>query len=299
MRNINSPFWRFLRNAAVTGLGLLVLGTLVRGQAVKPSVTDEPETAPLNRLFGLREKVRDLHPLLAKLYPVAVAKDKTLRIFTPDEAAKTYVLSKTVPEPFPIPEGIRAAFPLEALGGGPACVVTPEVFTQADGFVFILHEFVHCGQWATVEDKLKETLGLYRRAMEKKDYMWELQHPFPYDDARFVAAYGAMFAALRSGDGAGVRRSRTELAGLLSADDFDYMTWQEWKEGLARHIENAVRARVGLPPNNGGLERPYTRVTFYAGGDRLIGFLAQADTQVPADLERTFAALRSIQVPRP
>ena len=255
----------------------------------------EPEIGPLNRLFGLRETVRDIHPVFAKLYPVAVAKNKTLRIFVPDEPTRTYVLSKTVPEPFPIPKGIRAAFPLEALDGASACVVTPEVFDQADGFVFILHEFVHCAQGATVEPKLKGELGIYRKAMEKKDYSWELQHPFPYEDLRFVAAYTAMFEALKAGNNASVRRSRKELASLLSTDDFDYMTWQEWKEGLARHLENAIRARLKLPANDAGLGRPFTRVTFYAGGDRLIGWLARSDPSIAADLEKTFRAIRSVR----
>jgi hypothetical protein len=281
------------KRAALAGLGLLVILILSWGGPVEPAVPDAPEIVPLNRLFAIRDKVRDIHPLLAKLYPVAVAKDKTLRIFSPDETAKTYVLSKTVPEPFPIPTGIRAAFPLEALGGGPACVVTPEVFTQSDGVVFILHEFVHCGQWTTVEPELKEGLPLYRKAMEKKDYSWELQHPFPYAEPRFVSAYGNMLAALEAGDGPRVRQTRADLAGLLSDDDFDYMTWQEWKEGLARHLENAIRARLELPANDGGLERPYTRVTFYVGGDRLIGFLAKSDPSIPGDLVKTFQAIRA------
>jgi hypothetical protein len=279
-------------------IALLVLALLPspgQNAAAAPSLAAaEPEIAPLNRLFALRETVRDIHPVFAKLYPVAVAKDRTLWIFVPDEGAKTYVLSKTVPEPFPIPTGIRAAFPLEALGGAPACVVTPDVFVQSDGLVFVLHEFVHCAQWTTVEPKLKEGLGIYRNAMAKKDYMWELQHPFPYEEARFVAAYRAMLTALATGDGAGVRKSRTVLTSLLNQDDFDYMTWQEWKEGLARHLENAIRARLNLPANDYGLGLPYTRVTFYAGGDRLIGWLSKADPAIPADLEKTFEAIRSV-----
>ena len=272
---------------------LLALALALAGGPRPAAGSSEPEIGPLNRLFGLRDTVRDIHPVFAKLYPVAVAKDKTLRIFIPDEAARTYLLSKVVPEPFPIPKGTRAALPLEALDGASACVITPEIFDEADGFVFILHEFVHCAQGATVERKLKDELGIYREAMAKKDYSWELQHPFPYTDVRFVAAYAAMFDALAAGDGALVRKHRAELARLLSADDFDYMTWQEWKEGLARHLENAIRVRLKLPVNDAGQARPFTRVTFYAGGDRLIGWLSKADSAIPADMEKTFRAIRS------
>ncbi len=46
------------------------------------------------------------------------------------------------------------------------------------------------------------------------------------------------------------------------------MTWQEWKGGLARYLENAIAVRLGQPANHGGLEPPFTPVTFYRAAKR-------------------------------
>ncbi len=248
----------------------------------------------MKEIFAWREKIRDIHPVLAKLYPVAIAEGKKLLVFEPDEPAGAFVFRKSVPEPFPIPQGIRAAFPLEALGGNPACVVSGEVFEEPAGYVFIFHEFVHCAQWADGERALKERLGVYRDAMARKDYSWELNHPFPYADPPVTAAYTGMLKALGAGemvDDAAVRASRADLRRLLKTPDFEYMVWQEWKEGLARHLENRIRERLGFAANRGGATPPYDRVLFYAGGAALIGWLSRKDPAVPVDLEKTFEAL--------
>ena len=47
----------------------------------------------------------------------------------------------------PVPEGVRAAFPLECLDDRCACVVTPDAFESAEGLATIFHEFVHCRQY--------------------------------------------------------------------------------------------------------------------------------------------------------
>jgi hypothetical protein len=48
---------------------------------------------------------------------------------------------------------------------------------------------------------------------------------------------------------------------------------QKLKEGLARYLVNRLRDVVGLSENRGGENPPFTRVTFYSGGDKLIRFL--------------------------
>jgi hypothetical protein len=272
--------------AAVTGSAATVPSSALQA----PASLQAPSYAEsLKEIFVLREKVRDIHPALANLHPVAVAEGGKLLIFTPDESRRAYVLSATVPEPFPIPKGIRAAFPLNALEGKPACVVTPEIFGEPDGLVFVLHEFVHCTQWVTCETRLKEGLGVYRSAVQRNDGMWEIQHPFPYGDAAFTAAYSRMLQGLRSRDGAAVSEARAALRGSLDPDDLEYMVWQEWKEGWARFLENRVRQRVGLSENRGGEKPPFSRVTFYAGGDRLIESILHGDPGI--DMEKTFRVI--------
>jgi len=261
-----------------------------------PSLRDVSSYAEsLREIFSLRDQIKNIHPILENLYPVAVAEGEDLLIFKPDETRKIYVLEVRTPAPLPIPKGIRAAFPLEALGNKPACVVTGEVFDSREGYVLIFHEFVHCHQFLTCEPKLKERLSVYRRAMEKKDYMWELQHPFPYTDPAFERTYRRLLKALDSGAEAAVLESRQELRRILPEEDYDYLVWQEWKEGLARFLENRVRVRLGLAMNVGGRRGEFSRVSFYAGGEGIIQFLAGRDVNIPRDIEKTFEAIYSLK----
>jgi hypothetical protein len=281
---------------------ILIMGMAlfsVKGSAVRTSPfqdrTASTYAESLREVFSLRDQIKNIHPILENLYPVAVAEGEDLLIFKPDEVRKIYGLALRTPAPMPIPEGIRAAFPLEALGNKPACVVTGEVFDSLEGYVLIFHEFVHCHQFLTCEPKLKERLLVYRRAMEKKDYMWELQHPFPYTDPAFERTYRRLSQALDSGDKPAVRESRSVLRRILPEIDYEYMVWQEWKEGLARFLENRIRVRLGLAENNNGLEGSFSRVSFYAGGEKMIRFLATRDANVPRDIEKTFEAIYSIK----
>ncbi len=70
-----------------------------------------------------------------------------------------------------------------------ACVVTPDVFDELDGYVTILHEFVHCYQYTTCEPGLKEDLTVARQAEQTGEMIWELQYDFPYTDPAFTALF--------------------------------------------------------------------------------------------------------------
>jgi len=175
--------------------------------------------------------------------------------------------------------------PLGFWGNRIACVVTPEVFIEPGGYAIIFHEFSHCYQWETCELRLKESLEIYRKAMEGKDFMWELEHPFPYGDADFVRDYKDLLSALGTGDEGRVVSIRKALKERLSREDWEYMTWQEWKEGTARFLENEVKVRFGLPVNRGGMEPPFTRVSFYAGGELLIRRLDKLNPGLARDIE--------------
>jgi hypothetical protein len=281
---------------------ILIMGMAlfsVKGSAVRTSPfqdrTASTYAESLREVFSLRDQIKNIHPILENLYPVAVAEGEDLLIFKPDEVRKIYGLALRTPAPMPIPEGIRAAFPLEALGNKPACVVTGEVFDSLEGYVLIFHEFVHCHQFLTCEPKLKERLLVYRRAMEKKDFMWELQHPFPYTDPVFEKTYRRLLQALDSGDKPAVRESRSVLRRILPEIDYEYMVWQEWKEGLARCIENRIRVRLGLAKNLGGRQGELSRISFYAGGEGIIQLLADGDGNIPSDIEKTFEAIYALK----
>ena len=248
-------------------------------------------TKQLQELFSLRQQFADIHPFLARLFPVAVVEEEMFHVY--DHDGREYQLAARLPLPIPVPEGVRAAFPLEGYEDRVVCVVTGEVFDTPAGYVTIFHEFVHCGQFEGCEPALKVSLAIARRAKAAGDFMWEIDHPFPYADPAFVEAYTALLAALREDDSGGVQAARRRLRRYLSPVDYEYMVWQEWKEGLARFLENKMQRRLGLPVNHGGAQLPYDRVVFYEGGARLIRFLEKEEPEVSRDGERLFKQMMS------
>ena len=124
--------------------------------------------------------------------------------------------------------------------------------------------------------------------------MWEIQHPFPYTAVDFIQPYTQFLAGLAARDAALVDDSRRALRAYLGVHDFEYMAWQEWKEGFARWMENQVKQQVGLPMNSGGLVKPFSRVLFYAGGEALIDYLAAAHPGITEDLPALFHRMLAV-----
>ncbi len=248
----------------------------------------------LDKLVILQEEVCGLNPALADLYPVAIVVDDRFQVFDFNEYRNAYESVKDIPAPMPVPEGVRAAFQLEAYGGRIACVVTPDVFDSEEGTITILHEFVHCYQYETCEQDLKMTLDIACKAQEKGDFMWEIQHPFPYNARDFIQPYAAFLKGLEENDEERVNTSRKALRTYLGVHDYEYMVWQEWKEGFARWVENQIKLHLGLPENKGGLGKPYSRVVFYVGGESYIDYLAKRDPDLTADLPGLFHRMLAV-----
>lgn len=283
-----------------------IIDKLIRasaGSAVRPPAAPSPVRRPtrdqvldaykpaLVKLFDFQARLAPLHPALAKAYPMAIVENGLFHVFEPDAAERAYRLVLAAPETMGVPPGVRAAMPLGFWGNRMACVVSGEVFDEPDGYATILHEFVHCSQWEGCERKLKEGLAIHRAAMKRSDFMWELQYPFPYADAEFRRIYKRLLAAWDNDFEEEADALRAELKASLSAADWEYLTWQEWKEGLARWIENRIRAVLGLPENAGGEDPPYDRVTFYRGGDGYIRYLERRQPGIAADMEKLYRAI--------
>ncbi|HEY9122007.1 MAG TPA: hypothetical protein VIM80_03340 [Brevefilum sp.] len=246
--------------------------------------------ASFNSLIELHSKVAHLNIAIERLYPIAVVVGDQFFIYDIEHGA--YQFMKSAQLPMPIPVGIRAAFQLEDYGGRIACVVTPEVFDSADGYVTILHEFVHCYQYETCEQKLKMQLDIARHAQEKGNFMWEIEHPFPYSAVNFIEPYQVFLNALESENYERLLLSRKMLTTYLGLHDFEYMVWQEWKEGFARWVENLVKRQLGMAENKSGINPPFSRVSFYAGGEAYIHYLSKREQSLVNDLPSLFNKLQ-------
>ncbi len=258
------------------------------GQEEDQTVMVEKYGESLQKIFEVQTKIVRIHPFLQKLYPVAIVEGDLFYVFDLDSSRKRYVLAKLAKPAMILPEGIRAAFPLDFYDNKMACVVTGDVFDDLSGYVMIFHEFIHCAQMECCEQKLKSGLSVARQAQQAGDPMWELDYPFPYEDSDFSEIYAIFLEAAAEGDANTVLRCRTFLKETLNTPDYEYMVWEEWKEGFARLIENRIRKELELKENHGGIDPPYNRVTFYEGGARYISILLSEDEDLQEDIEALF-----------
>jgi hypothetical protein len=226
---------------------------------------------------------------------VAVVENERFYLFDLNPTGDAYVFVQEAPVEFPIPIGIRAAFPLSFYQNKMGCVVSGEVFDSPEGYATIFHEFIHCLQWETCEMKLKNQLRIAGKAASEENYMWELDHPFPYDDSMFVEIYTTFLAAAADKDAATVRRCRMVLKEESNLMDYEYLLWVEWKEGMARRLENIIKRKFQWEENQNGSEPPFNRATFYAGGEKYMDLLIGEDKDLDQDMEALFERMRKVE----
>jgi hypothetical protein len=256
---------------------------LILAQQQKDSAEAEM-TRKLQKLNNFHSGVKDIHMYLEKLQPVAVVDGNMLLLFDADTSTGSYIFIKKVPAPFPMGDNIRAAFPFSEYNFKPVCFVGKSAFENKEEMSVVLHEFVHCAQFNSVEQELKNKLNIYKDAMEKERYSWEIDHSFAYDSV-FLSRYELFNESLLSENNEAAVNYRNDIRNILSGTDFEYMIWQEWKEGLARYLENEIRIKSGIKENNGGRSYPADRVVFYYGGSTLIRYL---ESRKEGPCRRTF-----------
>ena len=250
--------------------------------------------AKLQHVLALRSDIEAIHPLLARTYPIAIVENDQFLVFDVNPSSKHYTFVRQAPTPMPVPDGVRAAFPLECYENRTTCIITADAFDSPDGYATIFHEFVHCYQMESCEMRLRETLSIAQKAQATGDFMWEINYPFPYTDPVFEEIYARFLEATTKKQYSAIRQCRKQLRQHLGVEDFEYLIWQEWKEGFARFIENRIRWRLELGENHGGATRPFSRVTFYEGGARLIASLASSQPELATDIEKLFHTINTV-----
>jgi len=256
----------------------------LKGQTIEQKYKDS-----FSRLIEYHSDIKYLNQSLEKLYPVAIMEDSSYYIF--EFGNNSYFLARKVKKNTPLPDKIRAAFPLAEYDNQFVCVVTGDVFDTKAAYATIFHEFVHCYQGTTVEWELKSEIDSFNKAIKEKNYMWELNHAFPYENNEFAGLYKNMVLSFQSGNPEVALGYRTKLKTVLSKDDFDYMSWEEWKEGFARYIENLLRDNWGLERNTTDTEGEMNRVWFYEGGSLLIAHLLSENEIFKNELRLLYSAI--------
>ncbi len=146
---------------------------------------------------------------------------------------------------------LLATFP--AVGGISTIVVGPAETTQAKTstpwVITLMHEHFH--QWQDSQPGIFQEALALGLARGDQSGMWMLNFPFPYEDPQVNEWYSAMSAALVAAlEARGTPRfdgrlrnyleARKKLQQALAPDDYKYISFQLWKEGVARYTEYAV-----------------------------------------------------------
>lgn len=151
--------------------------------------------------------------------------------------------------PRQFPPTLLATFP--AAGGVPTIVVGSADRTgrsSTEWVLTLLHEHFH--QWQNSLPGYYDRAAALGLARGDTTGQWMLDYPFPYDSAPVERAARTLTTALASGRPTAVARERERLRRLLSPDDYRYLEFQLWQEGVPRWIELAsaeAAARAGKP----------------------------------------------------
>jgi hypothetical protein len=147
-------------------------------------------------------------------------------------------------------KNLLATFP--AVGGVSTIVVgqaeNTAAKTSTPWIVTLLHEHFH--QLQDSHPGMDEDVEALNLARGETSGMWMLNYPFPYESADVVSQVALLSRLLADAIESGkpdftarlesYLRARKELAGMLGPNDYKYLSFQLWKEGIARYTEYHV-----------------------------------------------------------
>lgn len=231
----------------------------------------------LNKLIMIQKEIVDISIALEKLYPVAIIKDNVFYVFDFNKDKGSYEYKCEFKPPMDISEEIFAAFDLDFYDNKMAAVVNEKALNTLEGCILVFHEFVHCYQAENDEMDLKSTLKLADKSMSEGNFMWEITYEFPYENKTFIKLTADYEEFYKNKDLGNIKNYYNQLKTLLDEFSYEYMIWQQWKEGYARYIENLIRERFKCNKNSKSIEPPYHRGSFYEIGSKYIELLLQHD----------------------
>jgi hypothetical protein len=200
-------------------------------------------------------------------FQILLVSDSAEFLFGPEERPAdftplgydTVVGAEVWTRPRQFPPTLLANFP--AVAGRPTVVIGSAERTGKSSTAWVLtlmHEHFH--QWQNSQPDYYP--GVSRLGLTRGDTTgrWMLDYPFPYDSAPVQGAMRRLAGALARALDASpeirreamrtAREQRDTLRGLLAADDYRYLEFQLWQEGVARFTEYAVaRAAESRKPS--------------------------------------------------
>ena len=244
----------------------------------------------IKKICELHENIKYLDESLKQLHPIAVVDDNIFYVFDVSGQDKNYefILEKENPYPMAMPEGVLAAFPLDFYQNKSTAIIAASRLENPDNYVFVFHEFVHCFVGNKYESNIRKELAIEKQQREANNMAWEMNYLFPYEDDVFINMTADLNGiSIETGLDNYINHHK-KMKEHLKETDFEYMIWQEWKEGFARYVENLIREKIGMEKNSQILSPPFDRVCFYEVGSKYIEILLRYDKTLYDDMEKLF-----------
>ena len=252
----------------------------------------EDQLRTIKKVCELHEKIENINVSLKTLQPIAIVDNNIFYVFDINKQINEYEFIMEYPTPMPVPENVLAAFPLDFYDGKSTAVISANVLENPDNYIFVYHEFVHCYQWNTFEQKIRQKLKIEKQQKQKNNYTWEINYPFPYEDNYFITLTKELSNVPKEQAFEIYVTYHQKVKAHLNEIDYEYMIWQEWKEGFARYIENLARTKLGLMQNHTDLSPQYDRVCFYEVGSKYIKALIENNNTLSIDLEALYYQMK-------
>jgi hypothetical protein len=163
--------------------------------------------------------------------------------------------SRVYSRPRKFATSLLATFP--AVGGVPTVVIGQAEGTAAKAstrwVITLLHEHFH--QLQNSQPRYFADVDALGLARGDKAGMWMLNYPFPYTRTEVKEQYAAMSnalaAALKAREQedfpaklAAYVKAKKKFQSVLQPDDYKYLSFQLWQEGIARYTEHRVAQKA-------------------------------------------------------
>jgi hypothetical protein len=252
----------------------------------------EKQISLMDEIIKLHNNIKEIHESLKYFYPIAVVNNEYFFIFDLNKMGMKYEFKQKIPSNMSDKIEWLASFPLESYGMKPVAIIGKNILENRENYPSIFHEFVHCFQWNNGEQNIRQGLTVQRQEMKKNNYSWELNYPFPYEDNYFIEKTIALNEFFAKDDYINIINFHKDMKMYLSETEYEYMVWQEWKEGFARYIENLIRAELKMKQVAKVLAPPFNRTCFYAIGSKYIAMILNRENVLSNDIEQLFYKIK-------
>jgi hypothetical protein len=252
----------------------------------KPNI--EGQAAFMDNIIKMHDEVKNIHVSLEKLYPITVISDGYFYVFDKSEIGDKYEFRRKVETSIVVSGDILTAFHLNFYDMKPSVVISKNMLENQGNNILVLHEFVHCFQLENGAVEIRNELSVQRQEIVRNNYNWEIDYPFPYSNDYFIDKTTELSDRFSSGNYDYIEVYHNCMKAYLHKAEYEYMVWQEWKEGFARHVENLIRRELKLQLNGNILRSPFGRVHFYEIGSKYIEMLLEKDEELNDNLVKLF-----------